>query len=104
MSKNPPHRPQRDFPEARRVIVESEFDQCPHCGSSLKPRRNWHMRKYVQTLQGPLFVAGKSKACTNAECDHYGAHYYASGVLRISLPKSTYGLDVLAYIGWQHEH
>ena len=22
----------------------------------------------------------------------------------ISLPKSTYGLDVLAYIGWQHEH
>jgi hypothetical protein len=22
----------------------------------------------------------------------------------ISLPKSTYGLDVLAYIGWRHEH
>jgi hypothetical protein len=25
-------------------------------------------------------------------------------VLRISLPYSTYGLDVLAFIGWQHEH
>jgi hypothetical protein len=25
-------------------------------------------------------------------------------VLLLSLPKSTYGLDVLAYIGWQHEH
>ncbi len=62
------------------------------------------MRKYVQTMQGPLFVAGKSKECTNAKCSHYGTHYYASGVLRISLPKSTYGLDVLAYIGWQHEH
>lgn len=48
------------------VIVESELDQCPHCDSSLKPRRNWHMRKSVQTLQGPLFVAGKSKECTNA--------------------------------------
>ena len=104
MSKNPAHRPQREFPEARRVIVESELDQCPHCGSRLQPRRNWHMRKYVQTMQGPLFVAGKSKECTNSECGHYGAHYYASGVLRISLPKSTYGLDVLAYIGWQHEH
>jgi hypothetical protein len=22
----------------------------------------------------------------------------------ISLPHSTYGLDVLAFIGWQHEH
>jgi protein-ribulosamine 3-kinase len=26
------------------------------------------------------------------------------GVLKISLPFSTYGLDVLAFIGWQHEH
>jgi hypothetical protein len=25
-------------------------------------------------------------------------------VLLLSLPHSTYGLDVLAYIGWQHEH
>jgi hypothetical protein len=31
-------------------------------------------------------------------------HYYASKVLLISLPYSTYGLDVLAFIGWQHEH
>jgi hypothetical protein len=31
-------------------------------------------------------------------------NYYANRVLLISLPKSTYGLDVLAYIGWQHEH
>jgi len=31
-------------------------------------------------------------------------HYYATQVLWISLPFSTYGLDVLAFIGWQHEH
>jgi len=24
--------------------------------------------------------------------------------LLLSLPNSTYGLDVLAYIGWRHEH
>ena len=52
----------------------------------------------------PLFVAGKSKKCTNPECSQAGEHYHASGVLKISLPHSTYGLDVLAFIGWQHEH
>ena len=30
--------------------------------------------------------------------------YYASQLLAVSLPKSTYGLDVLAFVGWQHEH
>jgi hypothetical protein len=32
-----------------------------------------------------------------------GVPYYASEVLKISLPHSTYGLDVVAFIGWQHE-
>jgi hypothetical protein len=42
--------------------------------------------------------------CVNAECSHCGTRYYASQVLLLSLPSSTYGLDVLAYIGWRHEH
>jgi hypothetical protein len=62
------------------------------------------MRKTVQTMEGPVFVAGKSKKCVNPGCTHEGAHYYASRTLSISLPYSTYGLDVLAFIGWQHEH
>jgi len=104
MSKNPRHRPYRRFPDAPRLIIECELEKCPHCDGNLKPRRNWHMRKTVQTLAGPQFVAGKSKECVNSKCSHPGKCYYASGVLLISLPKSTYGLDVLAYIGWQHEH
>jgi hypothetical protein len=55
-------------------------------------------------MEGPLFVAGKSKKCNDVDCSHYNHHYHASGVLRISLPYCTYGLDVLAFIGWQHEH
>jgi hypothetical protein len=62
------------------------------------------MRKTVQTMKGPLYVAGKSKECVNPACSKSGRHYYASRAWRISLPKSTYGLDVLAFIGWQHEH
>ena len=62
------------------------------------------MRKTIQTLNGAVFVAGKGKECANAECEYFGQHYLAYGVLKYSLPQSTYGLDVLAFIGWQHEH
>jgi hypothetical protein len=62
------------------------------------------MRKTIQTLDGPLFVAGKSRECANSQCSHQGTVYYASRVWLYSLPFSTYGLDVLAYIGWHHEH
>jgi len=100
MAKQPRHRPVRLFPDAERKIIECELEFCVHCGERLQPRKAWHMRKSVQTMKGPLFVAGKSKECANLECTHYGA----SEVLLISLPSSTYGLDVLAFIGWQHEH
>lgn len=104
MSRQPAHRPERSYPNAKRVIVECGLGECVHCGRPLESSGTWHMRKYVQTMEGPLFVAGKSKQCTNPECSHAGHHYHASGVLKISLPHSTYGLDVLAFIGWQHEH
>ena len=104
MTKQPSHRPRRDFLNAKRVIVECDLEKCVHCGQPLVPSKTWHMRKHVQTMDEPLFVAGKSKKCVNPNCRHFGKHYHASGVLRISLPYSTYGLDVLAFIGWQHEH
>jgi len=104
MSKRASHRPQRSYPGAKRVILECELEECVHCGEPLMPGDTWHMRKYVQTMKGPLFVAGKSKKCEAPDCTHSGQHYHSSGVLRISLPQSTYGLDVLAFIGWQHEH
>jgi len=104
MSRQPRHRPRRGFPNAKRVIVECDLEKCVHCGQPLESSKTWHMRKNVQTIDGPLFVAGKSRKCVNPDCRHFGKHYHASGVLRISLPYSTYGLDVLAFIGWQHEH
>ena len=103
MGKRGRGRPRRSFADVERVIVECELERCVHCGERLRPRRSWHMRKTVQTLRGPLFVAGKSKECVNSSCSHGGQHYYASGVMRISLPYCTYGLDVMAFIGWQHE-
>jgi hypothetical protein len=104
MPTNPRHRPVRRFPDAPRQLVECPFTHCLHCGAPLAPRRPWHSRKTVQTLQGPLFVAGKSTECVNPACAQVGTRYYASQVRAVSLPHSTYGLDVLAFIGWQHEH
>lgn len=103
MAQQPRHRPTRVFENATKVIVECDLSECPHCGQRLKPRNTWHMRKTVQSMKGPLIVGGKTRECANPECSHSGEHYYASRVLTISLPKSTYGLDVLAYIGWQHD-
>lgn len=103
MEKQARHRPTRYFEEKKREIVECELENCPHCGEKLKSREAWHMRKTVQTLDGAVFVAGKTKKCVNEDCKHLGEHYYASRVLTLSLPSSTYGLDVLAYIGWRHE-
>lgn len=102
--KSPRHRPQRKFNNTKRIILECSLIECVHCGAELALRRPRHMRKTIQTMDGAVFVAGKSKECTNPSCTHFGKHYYATGVLKYSLPYSTYGLDVLAFIGWQHEH
>jgi hypothetical protein len=104
MEKQPRHRLHREFTELKRLIVDCELTTCPICGEPLKSRRPWHMHKTVQTMKGPLFLVGKSKECVNPACPKAGKHYYASQVWLISLPKSTYGLDVLAFIGWEHEH
>jgi hypothetical protein len=44
MSQDPRHRPQRQFPNAQRKIVECELDVCLHCGQPLLSRKPWHMR------------------------------------------------------------
>ena len=104
MEKRPHHRPTRKYPGRKRRIYVSEVSNCVHCGSELRVRRNWHMRKSIQTMKGPLVLAGRAKECVNEKCSQTGTRYYASQELLLSLPSSTYGLDVLAYIGWRHEH
>jgi len=80
MSKRPSHRPQRSFPDAKRVILECELEECVHCGGLLVPSGTWHVRKYVQTMKASLFVAGKSKTCDSPDCSHCGHHCHASNV------------------------
>jgi hypothetical protein len=101
MEKRARHRPHRVYADAQRILLDCELETCSVCGSPLQRRRPWHAWKTIQTLAGPVFLAGKSKECSNPVC---GKHYYATHWGLWSLPSSTYGLDVLAFIGWQHDH
>jgi hypothetical protein len=84
MKKQARHRPTRHFEEVKREIVECDLENCPHCGETLRARNTWHMKKTVQTLTGPVFIAGKTRECANPSCEHSGEYYYANSVLSIT--------------------
>jgi hypothetical protein len=94
MEKQVRHRPNRQFAGAERKIIECELASCPHCGEKLKARNTWHMSKTIQTMAGPLFIAGKSKVCVNEACPQSGAHYYASGLVEIQRELNERGILV----------
>jgi hypothetical protein len=62
-----------------------------------------HSIKTVQTFEGEFHVVAYSRRCDNRECEQYGRHYHAVGHLQVALPGETYGLDVVAFIGWQRD-
>ena len=60
------------------------------------------MRKTIQTLNGAVFVAGKGKECANAECEYFGKHYLAYGVLSRDTCKNLQdGLESVAISTFQ---
>jgi hypothetical protein len=104
-SKRPAHRPTRSFPEAERRLLRPDVEQCPHCGGELRNIGTLYMHKYVQTMEGPVEVRAYGWRCVNPNCSHPEARYHAqANALRLSLPFGTYGVDVLAWIGWQRDY
>jgi hypothetical protein len=97
-------RPNRSNPHAEHLIFRTELSVCPACGEPLTSLGNAaHSVKTVQTLAGEFHVVAYSRLCANPECKKYGIHYHAVGHLYIALPFETYGLDVVAFIGWQRD-
>jgi len=45
-------------------------------------------------------VASQARECINPQCAYQGQHYTSAAVQMITVPKCTYGLDVIAQIGW----
>ena len=98
------HRPKRHFAEAKRKVCQPEIKTCPYCRNKLKSTGTLYIDKQVQTLKGPVNVRAYGYRCFNPSCPHPEKRYKATReVLRISLPFGTYGLDVIAFIGWQRD-
>lgn len=100
----PRHRPKRQFPNAKRQVCQPELKKCLYCGSRLKSTCTLYIDKQVQTLAGPVNVRAYGYQCPHSTCPHPEKRYQAvKEVLRVSLPFGTYGLDVIAFIGWQRD-
>ncbi len=97
-------RPKRRNRNAERLTYSCEIELCPHCKARLSAVGcSAHSEKNVQTLKGSFHVLAYSRRCVNPACEKCGTHYHAAGHLKISLPSSTYGLDVVAKVGVERE-
>jgi hypothetical protein len=83
-----------------RYIYKPDFEICPHCESALKTRTFYQWRKTVQQLDQTVYVASRASVCTNPQCEHTGQAYTSAAAQMVTVPECTYGLDVIAQIGW----
>jgi hypothetical protein len=83
-----------------RYIYNPEIEACPYCGQRLRARPYYEWRKTVQQLTGPVAVVSQGRVCGNRKCTHEGEVYKSAAAQMVTLPKCTYGLDVIAQIGW----
>lgn len=77
-----------------------EFDHCLICGEKLKSRRYMNWRKPIQMLSENVYVTSRGRYCPH----HPEVTYLSAEAAHLSLPKSTYGLDVLVHIGYQRDY
>ncbi len=96
-------RPKHLVPQERR-IYHAELELCPYCGTPLRLSGHYTWRKTVQQLDGVVYVASRPKECRNPSCPQRGKRYPSAAAQGVALPHSTYGLDVVAQIGWWRDH
>jgi hypothetical protein len=75
---------------------------CEICGSKLI-FWTWILRKYVVTLTNEIELKSEAMICSNEDCpNHKDKIYYASKEAhKLALKNSTFGLDVIAFIGFK---
>lgn len=83
-----------------RQIYKPEKMECSECGGTLELQRHYQWRKTVQHLSGAVYVASQGGKCTNSECSRKDEIVTSQEAQRLTLPECTYGVDVIAQIGW----
>jgi hypothetical protein len=79
--------------------------RCPHCQWKLKRwHKLWH--KYLNTLSGRYYVISQGYRCSNPDCTEAQTTYRSIEAEMLSVPESSYGIDVIVEVGyqrfWQH--
>lgn len=77
-----------------------EFDHCLICGEKLKSHRHLNWRKPIQMMSGNVYVTSRGQCCSQ----HPKMTYLSAEAAHLSLPNSTYGLDVLVRIGYLRDY
>jgi hypothetical protein len=67
---------------------------------ALVPCRHYSWAKTVQQLDRTLYVASRPKRCLNPHCAALGQPLLSAAAQQVALPHSSYGLDVVAQLGW----
>jgi len=77
-----------------------EFENCLFCGEKLKSRRYLNWRKPIQMLSGNILATSRGRYCACWP----ELTYLSAEAAHLSLPHSTYGLDVLVRIGYLRDY
>ncbi len=94
----------RFFQSVRRQYFYPELKCCPDCRQRLRLLPGLYLKKTIQTLNGVLRLGGYAAHCVNPQCRHRKTHYLSTQLSALSLPKVTYGLDVVVRVGWRRQH
>lgn len=94
----------KHLPIDERITYYCELAHCPACGTVLQPCRHLSWTKTVQHLDRVVVVSSRPKECPNPACADAGRRYPSAAAQTVALPKGTYGLDVLAQLGYWRDH
>ncbi|RLC56503.1 MAG: hypothetical protein DRI30_05745 [Chloroflexi bacterium] len=78
----------------------AEWESCLECGSALQKCGHLSWRKTIQTMAQNLLVGSRGSYCAH----HPDLIYLSATAAQLSLPGSTYGLEVLVHIGYRRDY
>lgn len=92
----------RELYSEKKVVYESERDECFQCGQRLVSvyTSGW---KTVQTMSEVITIAQRPKWCVNEKCAARHQQLKSVRWQQIAPVYCTYGYDVIAQVGWQRQ-
>lgn len=83
-----------------RRIYHPESAECSECGGAIKLQSYYQWDKRVQHMSRAVHISSRGGVCVNEACPQADQVVTSVIAQSQSLPGCTYGLDVIAQIGW----